>query len=940
MQIEYEQEQQAGTGRAGSAASSSKITLDDREQEARLRQGTMSVPPSRHKSTISARKLGNISRWSSSITPPKSLQDHASRKGHLTVTELVTPSWCEFSFQYSILSLSYLPPSLRPASITTPQGTVIPLDQMRLEMKQRVFDQGKKVHAKLEKEIFPGEKVFVSTRGKEDEWALQMVRLAVAIKTLLDKGCSREIPVFGWVQDRLVLGIIDELERRPRYVPKLDQACTTSVNAIQTQTAESSALSMGDQRKFKLANKDEGEHPPSLAVSKGIRTSFTTSRQPPEGRGTASSISQSSSNGPQFTSQEEWKKAVAKAERERKVDARLNKADNRAKLSPVTNSKQPAPNEGALEVGREKDRSERAAPGIMSFFKPTTGLPAASSVLDPSDDDSGTNLQETNRDAPIGTFTLEASSNTKERLAAGMLPSYPLSHPRAEAAGYVYVLSDSKTRSSDRLPRPADYLQAKLQCMLYKRLLEGLLLGVGTSGAEGLIDIQPGAGIATLEDESVDHKGTPFTMSMLAQRLQLNLHAPLSDDFLSDAIPLCEGYGLHLFPDLESSSNKSTSPSTSVPNEPKRPRVCTLSTVFDLMAATLRDMRASAWKGHVMTLKAASGKTQTSNAEIEYRAAKCPIISDELALVFRRRGQGKEYSAKKRDRVGEAKEQHTLPSNAAPDAMPACSVKRLNTEELAPSTGDGPSPAMNVGSEPAVATLMHVEKQAKVATMGSNMANVERQPVLQLSLAVQGDPARISDHTITASDSPRNSQQRHCMTPALSVSGNAIALGKSTAAKDPSSQGPSKRTSFKEGSIIGIVTFLHDATQLDDYLRDVMAMWEGTRELRGVTDETVYRCSTCEFKHGCEWRAKKQDEHLAEKELRRAELERSREAEAQLAIRFALEKQDEEMLLAAQSGAAGKSQTLKSAENDEELWSQFEDIEDANWDAAESQDVW
>ncbi|KAI3483177.1 hypothetical protein L1887_53957 [Cichorium endivia] len=160
--------------------------------------------------------------------PPTSLPDHFSRKGYLSVSDLVGPSWCEYAYQYNILSLSHLPPALRPETITTEAGQTLAAAADRVAAKEVTLQAGKAVHSVLEAQVAPVQ-VHVETHTKEDAWALRLLNLWCGIRSLLQlqpkppakgstkgkEACVREIPVYGWIHDVFVMGVVDELSKRP-----------------------------------------------------------------------------------------------------------------------------------------------------------------------------------------------------------------------------------------------------------------------------------------------------------------------------------------------------------------------------------------------------------------------------------------------------------------------------------------------------------------------------------------------------------------------------------------------------------------------------------------------------------------------------------------------------------------------------------------------------
>lgn len=128
----------------------------------------------------------------------------------LGVSEIVSPAWCEYAYQYNVLFQSYLPLSMRPLSITTPRGTKIEPDMICMEQKEAVLEQGSAVHEDIERDVLPVQ-VTIQVETREDEWALLLLQFATGLYILHKRGRTREVPVFGILHGKLIRGIIDEL---------------------------------------------------------------------------------------------------------------------------------------------------------------------------------------------------------------------------------------------------------------------------------------------------------------------------------------------------------------------------------------------------------------------------------------------------------------------------------------------------------------------------------------------------------------------------------------------------------------------------------------------------------------------------------------------------------------------------------------------------------
>lgn len=326
--------------------------------------------------------------------PPTSLPDHFSRKGYLSVSDLVGPSWCEYAYQYNILSLSHLPPALRPETITTEAGQTLAAAADLVAAKEVTLQAGKAVHSVLEAQVAPVQ-VHVETHTKEDAWALRLLNLWCDIRSLVQlqpkppakgstkgkEACVREIPVYGWIHDVFVMGVIDELSKRP-------------------------LAATADKPKV-------------------------------------------------WASQEEWKKD----------------AQRKAKKSDA-----------------------KPARTLTAFFSTATPASQPTEDVGPSQD----------------------AEPTKD----------------AGAEGWGYFLTDTKTRYSAWVPAEDDQHSARMQCMTYKRLLDGLCLGALPSASHPEYDLDPSA--------------TAMDWPRTFRHLGLDGDRPLSASFVRDATPVCESWGTDL----------------------------------------------------------------------------------------------------------------------------------------------------------------------------------------------------------------------------------------------------------------------------------------------------------------------------------------------------------------------------------------------------------
>ncbi|WVF70631.1 hypothetical protein IAT40_005424 [Kwoniella sp. CBS 6097] len=136
------------------------------------------------------------------------------KKGFLSVSDLVGPIWCETQYDYKLRTLPFLPPEKRPDVIKSAAGTEIVVNKVKVEGKERILRRGEKIHKRLEREIHP-EEVKVQANTREDAWGLRFLNMFSAVEALLTLGKCREMPVVGFLNDTMIMGIIDEIVREP-----------------------------------------------------------------------------------------------------------------------------------------------------------------------------------------------------------------------------------------------------------------------------------------------------------------------------------------------------------------------------------------------------------------------------------------------------------------------------------------------------------------------------------------------------------------------------------------------------------------------------------------------------------------------------------------------------------------------------------------------------
>ena len=106
------------------------------------------------------------------------------RKKALSVTDLVSPSWCELQYWYTLTKFGK-----KRATPAMKQGTLI--------------------HKKLEDQVHVT--IAVEAPTAEDAWGLRIWNVIQGLRTLRETGMTREFEVWGVIDGQVVNGVIDEL---------------------------------------------------------------------------------------------------------------------------------------------------------------------------------------------------------------------------------------------------------------------------------------------------------------------------------------------------------------------------------------------------------------------------------------------------------------------------------------------------------------------------------------------------------------------------------------------------------------------------------------------------------------------------------------------------------------------------------------------------------
>jgi exonuclease V len=105
-------------------------------------------------------------------------------KKPLSVTDLISPAWCELQYSYTLTKFGRKP-------------------------RTQAMRSGTKIHQKLEDEVHTTVPVQVQT--KEDRFGLRLWNAISGLRCLRETGLTRELEVWGILEGQVVNGVIDEL---------------------------------------------------------------------------------------------------------------------------------------------------------------------------------------------------------------------------------------------------------------------------------------------------------------------------------------------------------------------------------------------------------------------------------------------------------------------------------------------------------------------------------------------------------------------------------------------------------------------------------------------------------------------------------------------------------------------------------------------------------
>tara|TARA_R110002003_G_scaffold433_2_gene19699 strand:+ start:9090 stop:10304 length:1215 start_codon:yes stop_codon:yes gene_type:complete len=124
------------------------------------------------------------SEGADSDTRPPLERFRTKPKKPLSVTDLVSPAWCELQYLKTLSKYGRKP-------------------------RTQAMRNGSRIHQKLEDEVHTT--VPIQVQSKEDRFGLRIWNVVSGLRCLRDTGLTRELEVWGVLQGQVVNGVIDEL---------------------------------------------------------------------------------------------------------------------------------------------------------------------------------------------------------------------------------------------------------------------------------------------------------------------------------------------------------------------------------------------------------------------------------------------------------------------------------------------------------------------------------------------------------------------------------------------------------------------------------------------------------------------------------------------------------------------------------------------------------
>ncbi|KAE8233021.1 hypothetical protein CF326_g1941 [Tilletia indica] len=374
------------------------------------------------------------------------------------------------------------------------------------------------------------------------------------------------------------------------------------------------------------------------------------------------------------------------------------------------------------------------------------------------------------------------------------------------------VVSDSKTRFSATVPRTESQTSARLQCMLYRRMLEELCLGAEQYAA--VEEALPQTMVESDETRSSAHLPVfvPCDLKTFLIEKKLDLHASLSDAFITASAEWCSDIGL-------CTSRES----------PQGGATFRLNSIHDLICSLANVV-----------------------AEIRRTVTTANLMSEQLGLTYRHRATFKRKKTGVTLNASEASPTHSTGQQPFPQS-------RL-WEHRSQETGDG--------EQGTVAEESNIDDREEGVDerCGFELRNEQEVGVASTSGTLSSPKRTSPGRSMRTTSAETRSKTR----PPVLMMDNALPSDHNLSSPDLSTP------YHLEQQIIAKVSFTYSTTDLDAHVAKSMPVWLGTRDPEGVKETETYKCNSCEYQADCEWRATKAQEVLERVRARKAAAEEDR----------------------------------------------------------------
>ncbi|WVQ61919.1 uncharacterized protein L199_000052 [Kwoniella botswanensis] len=465
---------------------------------------------------------------------------------------------------------------------------------------------------------------------------------------------------------------------------------------------------------------------------------------------------------------------------------------------------------------------------------------------------------------PTSTSNLSSDTPSNQTSLKTFFTSSRPALPKIELRTHRLYISDSKTRASNVLPKEEDALSGRLQVMLYKELLDAILLSSSNRTSTASLT-QNGNGESSLSSKSILPSRNPFSWDYIFAHLDLDPTTRFSEGFLEQSKSVVVGNGLRYGSDR---------------------------------AENLNDLKL-VWNQYVSELGLGSGMTTTHRTknvgkgkEKEKEEEKnLGRTEDLLKLVYRRAGGKKKHKNGDRRRGKRRRRGTRLHDQAEGEPPPSYLLPIENGEKVEAEERRLIELAIKESLKSSTADPIQTLFDDEVVDMIQSDGTAENK-----NLNISRPPTRTSEEICSGSDNDEQEQdskeedelawavEMSLVNPDLDTdigggqgvvnllktpvssqqsTSNNSTIHSPSASKgryDDQEQDQGDNEALPSGTIIGTHKFNHSPLLLAKHLENVLQFWMGEREPNGVTLEQTRRCGWCEFEEGCEWRLKKAKE--------------------------------------------------------------------------------